>query len=327
MIMKRQIAVAALLAASMVWPMTGAFARSDAKPAARGFASDDLTRFAKDRVPSGLPATRQQLAHADVIRIAIAGDPRRSDRILSRSERILWDVAFGPPSPLREARLQWFMRGAIGYAAPGSDVTGLYSAIADTWLVMRWRSVGHDWRIANLILVPGPALRTASDGPVWTYRSGNSAQAIVDQRSVAFARFAAIARRDQAARLFAGLVPNRARLRAISEGQLDRWLGTTTSWLPGGTNADAWRTLRTRLMSRKGLTDGSLGGLPNTYRATLVPAAEVSTTNGRSLLLVSPLDPNAIVFADFVGGKTAPELRLLNLANAPIGIASTEGEN
>ena len=286
-------------------------------PLARGFSTRDMESAARTTIDPDLAEAREKRAEADTLRAAFVLDPTAAAAVLSEDERVVLDTAFGPPTQLRDAELRWFMRSASVRVTPGSKgMSGLYNPIADVWLLLDWSRVGGSWRLIEAALVPGAELRPEPESASWRDAPGLYTVALANAKALAAARFDQLPEVTANKDLFAALAARRRTLQRRSFERIDAMLGSVGTWIRDP--AHSWAALRREVVEGKAAPTMSSLPLPIVVRASLTPAAAIMRPDGASLLLVSPLDPDIVVTADFADTSSTGRatLGLINLGNA-----------
>ena len=275
----------------------------------QGFTATQLASAAREAErarPLQLERARVLLAQSDTLRAGLVLNPDRVRAALTRDEQAALNVAIGPRTSRTPAQLAWLARGARVVVAPGPEpeVSGLYNAIADAWLLLRWRNIGGAWRITAARLVPGAELRPADEAAAWTDQSGTLTDALQAAEARALRRFEELFR-SQASADGVFLAPGSGGLdaRAAVLGSCDRWLASLVRWATEPGRQARIREVRAALGAGGNSLPEDVQALPTNVRATFLPTAGLTTDAGERLLWVSPLAPQVMLATDLGEGS------------------------
>ena len=133
-----------------------------------GFSPGDLAQAARalDSGAQHTDAVRRIAAQTEILRAVLANDLPNAQRRISRDELQVLTIALGAPTVTRDIMLSWLMRSGVTVAADG-EISGIYSPLADAWLVLHWAQLGGSPRLIDAALVRGTSLRPAESQPDW----------------------------------------------------------------------------------------------------------------------------------------------------------------
>ena len=291
--------------------------------AAGGFTTADLDAAALRATDARLVQARELAAATDTLRAAFVLNPDTAWTAMTADERAAVQGAFGNDVGARREELSWLMRSARVRVGTGEarDVSGLYSPVAQAWLLLRWARVGGQWRVTGAALIPARRLAAATD---WTERSEAPAAALALAAREADEDFASVTQYQAAPAIFEQLAATRAEDRDAVMTSCTKWVASIAGWRQNPARFATWRGLHGELAEARGVP-AAIARLPQPVRASLTPAASVATTTGTQLLIVSPLFPGLVVAADFPEGNPTPTMALIDL-DAPERPALSQGE-
>lgn len=257
---------------------------------ARGFTADELTAVAKGPAIAGPDLQRQLSEETERLRLGIAYDPIIGIGTREKGEQLALIGALGTGEGIGDARVRWFMAGAI--QQPGmAPTTALYNPLARGWLLLHWEKSGDAWRIKSAYL----GSLGASD---WTAAAGPYLAALVSDYVIARNRLGGLPARQ-------------------SGIEADKWIaGLAAAMHDSAIHAHIEE-------ARKVIADGRtkrLGGsaidlMPARSRKTFWPVAAFKRADGgQSAIFGSAVFPQILIAADFTAGAT-PALKRLTLVN------------
>jgi hypothetical protein len=307
-----------LLATCLMGQGVAAAPRSDALSAPDGgFSSQDLSAASQaGLVDRSTRNSRIALAQTERLRALFVRDPRQAWASLSPDESALLARVLDPGTPVRDLAISWLMRNGAAQSSTldGGKFTGLYSSLADVWLLLRWAEVGGAWRIVDARLLPAKALleETAEEpGSSGTPQSG-----FVQSYRDALARFSALVSDQTPTSIMNRRNAARAQDQALAHRQIDVWLASLKSLyeLPGP--AATLDALPAQLVAQAQDEGSNLDLLPISGLQTFIPLGVLSQDTGRSVLLGSPFYPTVLIRADYrdVELKQTPSFSLIQLS-------------
>jgi hypothetical protein len=278
-----------------------------------GFSQGDLAQAARvlDAAAQRTDAVRRITAQTEILRAVLANDLPNAQRRISRDELQVLTIALGAPTVTRDIMLSWLMRSGVTLAADG-EISGIYSPLADAWLVLHWAQLGGSPRLIDAALVRGTSLRPAETQPDWLSSEAPFAAALLRTKLQAEDSFAALSTGSGVPRLFASLGVTRDVERAAVFQRSAAMLGAVSAWSRsnGGRLAALDRVTRKR-------PDPVLRALPDRVREQLSPMAVLNSPQGTLLVLLSPVYPTRVVIATFTDIGEAPALSLMDLSPTP----------
>ncbi len=283
-----------------------------------GFTQSDLAQAASANDAEALrtSAARQIAARTEILRAVMATNMPGAQRRISRDEMQVLTIALGKPTPTRDIMFSWLMRSGVTTAANG-EISGIYSPLADAWLVLRWAQLGGSPRLVDAALVRGTSLRPVDTQPDWRTSRAPFAAAVLQTKLQAVDSFASLPDALPAPRLFRLLGAMRDAERVAVLDRTGEMLGGISAW----SRANGASIAAVERMIRKH-PDLSLLTLPERVRADLSPMAVITSPQGTLLVLQSPVYPAKTVIASFADAGAAPVLSLIDLAPSPIRSAA-----
>ena len=275
-----------------------------------GFSPGDLAQAARalDSGAQHTDAVRRIAAQTEILRAVLANDLPNAQRRISRDELQVLTIALGAPTVTRDIMLSWLMRSGVTVAADG-EISGIYSPLADAWLVLHWAQLGGSPRLIDAALVRGTSLRPAESQPDWLTSPAPFAAALLQTKLQAEDNFSALPTARDAPRLFALFGAMRDVERAAVFERSTTMLGAVSAWS---------RTNRGRLAALDRVTskrpDPVLRALPDRVREQLSPMAVMDSPQGTLLVLLAPTYPTRVVIATFTDTDQAPVLSLMDLS-------------
>lgn len=291
-----------------------------ASPAAAqsvGFSASDLTAAAAttgDQV-AALKATRRIAAQTEILRAILATDMRRAAQRISADELRVLTAALGRPTLERDIALSWLMRSGLTTAADG-ELSGIYSPLADAWLVLRWETIGGAPRISAAALIRGTTLRPPAEGD-WRGSEAPFAGELLRLKLQSFAIFARLPQDPGADRFFQlhAVIADLERTAVLSRSTA--MVAALSAW----SKANPATLARIDAATRKH-ADPALMGLPDKVRKAMGPIAVVESPQGALLLLQSPVYPAQTIVARIADPTATPSFTGVDLSPAPVRSAA-----
>lgn len=283
-----------------------------------GFTHDDLATaaHANDAEALRTVAMRRIAARTEILRAVLATNMPNAKHRISPDELRVLTTAMGAPTQSRDVAVSWLMRSGMTTVADG-EISGIYSPLADSWLVLRWAQIGGSQRLIDAALVRGTSLRPADTQPDWRTSEAPFAAALLQAKLQAMDSFAALPRALGAPRLFALLGAMRNIERAAVFERSGEMLGGISAWSRNNRSSLA---AVDRLIRKR--PDTAMLALPERVRKDLGPMAVIASPQGTLLVLQSPVYPAKTVIATFADPGAEPALSLIDLAPPPVRSAA-----
>jgi hypothetical protein len=244
----------------------------------------------------------------ETLRAAFVLNPETAWTLMTASERMALQTAFGNVAAARSVEIAWFMRGA-STAVGNNGMSGLYNPLADAWLLMVWARVGGVPRVVQAALVPAERL---GPGEGFTAREGDVGAALAAARTDRLAQFEDLTTNATAGAILSALAPTRIADRTIVIDRAARWLATLAGWQQAPGQPEAWARLRAEML--RGRKRGhELALLPKVARETMTPVGVVTHGGGEAVLMMSPLSPALVAISAAASGPVI----LADLGGAP----------
>lgn len=267
-----------------------AFALGAAPVHAQGFSSADLTAAAQQPNASQAETLAHELsALTERLRLSFAYDPLAAMDDRAESERRQLFEVFAPGPGIADARVRWFMSGAIPQQSLGTT-TALYNPLARGWILLHWQKTEDSWLLDSAWI--------GSSGPAtWTAETGPYLAALVSDYNQARKRLGS----DPAG--------------AVGE-MMDRWIGGLAVAMHNPAMRKSVDGVRNRIINGKSGSN-TIDLMPVRARQTYWPiAAFTRPEEKQTIIFGSALIPQMLIFADFSAKASIDRLTLVNLDNA-----------
>jgi hypothetical protein len=258
---------------------------------AQGFSEADLKASAAANTLQTLSIRKELATEVERLRLAFAYDPKLALSSRVDSERQELFTALGLGEGIADARVRWFMAGAIQQPGYGTT-TALFNPLARGWLLLTWKEMPEGWVVHSAWM--------ASSGPAdWMSAGGPSLPALLADYADA--------------RLRLGQRP----AREVGE-IIDRWIGKLALSTRDTERNAGFEATRKLIVGGK---TARLGGnlvdlLPERARATFWPTASIDREGeAHTVLFGSAVLPSLVIAADFDEGSKLTRVSLIDFEN------------
>lgn len=290
---------------------------------AAGFTSQDLESAAQaGRINATTRNSRIALAQTERLRALFVRDPRQAWASLSRDEAGVLVRALNPGTPVRDLAISWFMRNGAVQASSidGGQFTGLYSPIADVWLLLNWAEIGGAWRIIDASWLPARNMsnvpKAQSEAPFLGFAASYQ---------LALSRFADKVRDQTPSTLINSRAAMRAGDQKEAEASIDVWLASLKSLYDVPIVAARLNDLPNRLVASSQTRGSPFASLPVSGLQTFAPMGVLSQQDERAIILGSPFYPTLLIYADYGDSRLSRDPRFTLVRLSDVASTMTEG--